>query len=65
MLLRQVIESINETFKGQPGLERRHGRTPGGVTVRVLQRILALTAAIRHNHHTGQPVIRFLTAWNQ
>src|SRR5690606_21340083 len=47
--LRQVIESINQTFKGQLDLERHGGRTPGGVMVRVLQRILALTAAIWHN----------------
>jgi hypothetical protein len=47
--LRQVIESINETFKGQLDLERHRGRTPAGVAVRVLQRILALTAAIWHN----------------
>ncbi len=26
--LRQVIESINQTFKGQPGLERHGARTP-------------------------------------
>lgn len=40
--LRQIIESINETFEGQLDLERHRGRTPGGVSVRVLQRILAL-----------------------
>jgi hypothetical protein len=62
--LRQVIESINETFKGQLDLERHQGRTPGGVVVRVLQRILALTAAIWHNDHTGQPVMRALTAYD-
>jgi hypothetical protein len=62
--LRQIIESVNETFKGQLGLERHRGRTPGGVTVRVLQRILALTAAIWHNDHTGQPVMRSLTAYD-
>jgi Transposase DDE domain len=62
--LRQVIESINETFKGQLDLERHRRRTPGGVMVRVLQRILALTAAIWHNDHTGQPVIRSLTAYD-
>ena len=45
--LRQVIESVNATFKGQLDLERHGGRTPAGVTVRVLQRILALTAASR------------------
>ncbi|MCX4537960.1 IS982 family transposase [Streptomyces sp. NBC_01669] len=62
--LRQVIESINETFKGQLDLERHRGRTPAGVAVRVLQRILALTAAIWHNDHTGQPVMRALTAYD-
>jgi hypothetical protein len=31
---------------------------------RVLQRILALTAAIWHNDHTGQPVKRSLTAYD-
>jgi hypothetical protein len=62
--LRQVIESINETFKGQLDLERHRGRTPAGVAVRVLQRILALTAAIWHNDHTDQPVMRALTAYD-
>ena len=38
----------------------QHG-TPGGVIVRVLQRLLALTAAIWHNQHTGQPIMRSLT----
>ncbi|WUH90867.1 IS982 family transposase [Streptomyces sp. NBC_00433] len=32
--LRQVIESINQTLKGQLDLERHGGRTPAGVTVR-------------------------------
>lgn len=62
--LRQVIESVNETFKGQLDLERHRGRTPNGVTVRVLQRILALTAAIWHNDRTGQPTMRTLTAYD-
>jgi hypothetical protein len=61
--LRQVLESINETFKGQLDLEGHHGRTPGGVIVRMLQRLLALTAAIWHNQHTGQLVMRSLTAY--
>ncbi|MFC4009277.1 transposase [Nonomuraea purpurea] len=63
--LRQVIESINETFKGQLDLERHRGRTPGGVIARVMQRILALTAAIWHNDATGQTALRSLTAWNR
>jgi hypothetical protein len=62
--LRQVIESINQTFKGQLDLERHGGHTPTGVIVRVLQRILALTAAIWHNNHTGQPIARSLLAYD-
>jgi len=62
--LRQVIESINETFKGQLDLERHRGRTPGGVIARVMQRILALTAAIWHNDATGQTVLRSLIAYD-
>jgi Transposase DDE domain len=62
--LRQTIESINQTFKGQLDLERHGGHTPAGVMVRVLQRILALTAAIWHNDQTGAPVHRSLTAYD-
>ena len=62
--LRQTIESINQTFKSQLDLERHGGRTPAGVIVRVLQRILALTTAIWHNDHTGQPVTRSLIAYD-
>ncbi|MER6535832.1 IS982 family transposase [Streptomyces sp900105755] len=60
--LRQVIESVNETFKGQLNLEQHHGRTPAGVVARIMQRILTLTTAIRHNDQSGQPVLRSLTA---
>ncbi|MGN6177253.1 MAG: IS982 family transposase [Streptosporangiaceae bacterium] len=62
--LRQTIESINQTFKGQLDLERHGGHTPAGVMVRILQRILALTAAIWHNDHTAAPVHRSLTAYD-
>jgi Transposase DDE domain len=62
--LRQVIESINQTFKGQLNLERHGGHTPAGVWIRVVQRILALTAAIWHNDKTGAPVHRSLTAYD-
>jgi hypothetical protein len=62
--LRQIIESINETFKSQLDLERHRGRTPNGVIARVMQRILALTTAIWHNDHTGQDVLRSLTAFD-
>ena len=46
--LRQVIESVNETFKGQLDLER-HAATPPR-SLRVLQRILALTAHLTTPH---------------
>jgi hypothetical protein len=62
--LRQTIEPINQTFKAQLDLERHGGHTPAGVMVRVLQRILALTAAIWHNDQTGAPVHRSLTAYD-
>jgi hypothetical protein len=62
--LRQVIESIFDTGKGQLDLERHSGHTPEGVLIRVLQRLLALTAAIWHNDHTGQPVKRSLIAYD-
>ena len=62
--LRQTIESINQTLTGQLDLERHGGRTPAGVLVRVLQRILALTTAIWHNDKTARPVKRSLTAYD-
>ena len=52
---RQIIESINQTFKAQLDLEVHGGRKPAGVCARVLQRILALTAAIWHNETSRQP----------
>ena len=52
---RQIIESVNQTFKSQLDLERHGGRTKPGVCARVLQRICALTAAIWHNETTDQP----------
>jgi hypothetical protein len=62
--LRQLIESVNATFKGQLDLERHGGRTGVGVAVRVLQRILALAAAIWHNDKTGKPTLRSLVAYD-
>ena len=61
---RQIIESINATLKTKLSLERHGGHSPQGVAARVLQRLLALTAAIWHNHHTRQPVLRSLTAYD-
>ena len=62
--LRQIIESINDTFKGQLDLEQHSGRTIGGVCARVAQRVLALTAAIWHNDNLGLNIRRSLTAYD-
>jgi hypothetical protein len=62
--LRQLVESVNAALKGQVDLERHGGRTDAGVWARVLQRILALTAAIWHNHLIGQPIVRSLIAYD-
>ena len=62
---RQTIESVNETLKGQLDLERHGGRKKPGVCARVLQRLLALTAAIWHNETSGRPgPARSLTAYD-
>ena len=62
--LRQIVESVFDTFNGQLSLERHGGRTQTGVITRVLQRLLSLTAVIWHNEHTGQPVLRSLIAYD-
>ncbi|MER7499772.1 IS982 family transposase [Nonomuraea pusilla] len=62
--IRQLIESVNDTLKGQLDLELHGGRSPLGVAVRVAQRILALTAAIWHNRATSQPITRSLIAYD-
>lgn len=62
--IRQVIESIFDTTKDQLGLERHHARTVEGIRVRIIQRLLALTAVIWHNDKIGAPVLRSLTAYD-
>jgi hypothetical protein len=62
--IRQLIESVYDTLKGQLDLELHGGRTLAGVATRVAQRLLALTAAIWHNRATGQPVTRSLIAYD-
>jgi hypothetical protein len=62
--LRQVIESVNEIFKGQLDLEQHRGRTPRGVIVRIMQRILALTTAIWHSDRTERATLRSLTSYD-
>lgn len=62
--VRQLIESVNDTLKGQLDLELHGGRSIEGVGARVAQRLLALTAAIWHNRATGQPITRSLIAYD-
>jgi hypothetical protein len=62
--VRQLIESVNDTLKGQLDLELHGGRTGEGVAARIAQRLLALTAAIWHNRATDQPITRSLVAFD-
>ena len=62
--LRQIIESVNDTLKGQLDLERHGGRTIAGVCARITQRILALTAAIWHNDNISADIRRSLIAYD-
>ena len=62
--VRQWIESVFDTLKGQLGLERHGGRTSQGVGTRVAQRLLALAAAVWHNWTTNAPNKRSLIAYD-
>ena len=62
--IRQLMESVYDTLTGQLDLELHGGRSLTGVTARVAQRLLALTAAIWHNRATGQPITRSLIAYD-
>ena len=53
--VRQWIESVFWTCKGQLTLERHGGRTIPGVCVRVALRLLALAAGLVHNQTIGNP----------
>jgi hypothetical protein len=62
--LRQRVEAIIWTLKNQLGLERHGGRVPAGLWARIVQRLLALNAAIWHNWQIGAPVKRSLIAYD-
>lgn len=62
--VRQWIESVNQTLKGQLDLEDPGGRTPAGVFSRVAQRLLAMAAGIWHNWTTGTTSKRSLSAYD-
>jgi hypothetical protein len=62
--LRQRVEAIIWTLKNQLGLEHHGGRVPAGLWARVVQRLLALNAAIWHNWQIGAHVKRSLIAYD-
>jgi hypothetical protein len=62
--LRQRVEAIIWTLKHQLGLDRLGGRIPAGLWVRIVQRLLALNAAIWFNWQIGAPVKRSLVAYD-
>ena len=61
--VRQWVESIFDTFKGQLSLEHHGAHTMAGLRTRIAQRLLALAASLWHNWNTGQPG-RHLTAYD-
>jgi hypothetical protein len=61
--VRQWIESIIDTIKGQLSLERHGTHTMSGLITRVAQRLLALAAGLWHNWNIGDPG-RHLTAYD-
>ena len=62
--IRQRIESVNDSLKGQLGLEEHGGRTHLGVFARVAQRLLALNAAVWHNWLTNAHDKRSMVAYD-
>jgi Transposase DDE domain len=62
--LRQRVEAVIWTLKNQLGLERHGGRVPAGLWARVVQRLLALNAAIWFNWLIGAAVKRSLIAYD-
>lgn len=62
--VRQWIESVNQTLKGQLDLEAHAGRTLAGVGTRIAQRLLAMATGIWHNWNTATARKRSLTAYD-
>jgi hypothetical protein len=61
--IRQTVESVFDTFKGQLSLEQHGAHTMPGLITRIAQRLLALAAGLWHNWQIGNPG-RHLTAYD-
>lgn len=61
---RNRVESVIQTLKGQLGIEHPGAHEPSGLFARVVQRILALNAAVWHNWIAGEPIKRSLTSYD-
>lgn len=53
--IRQWIESVFDTLKGQLSLEHHGAHTMPGLITRIAQRLLALAAGLWHNWNIGDP----------
>jgi hypothetical protein len=53
--IRQWVDSIIDTIKGQLSLERHGAHTMPGLITRIAQRLLALTAGLWHNWTVANP----------
>jgi len=62
--VRQWIESVNQSLKGQLDLEDHGARTPEGLFTRVAARLLTLATGIWHNWTTGVTSKRSLIAYD-
>jgi hypothetical protein len=62
--IRQWIEAIIDTLKGQLTLEEHAGRTLASVYARTAARLLALATTIWHNWQIGAPIKRSLIAYD-
>ena len=62
--VRQWVESVIDTLKGQTGLEWHGGRTAAGLFARIGQRLLAMAAAIWWNWKIDEPIKRSLIAYD-
>lgn len=62
--IRQWVESVFDTLKGQLGLEQHGARTIEGVYARIAAKLLAMAAGIWHNWRIDAPRKRSLTAYD-